>query len=384
LGPMMVLGAWWILWLSMTMTGASALDVAALRDGHALNASTKLFGFLQDTHSLDDSAKGARAAVVLPAKVCGESGLCSGHGACNLQTGTCECTRPFDGDVCDIQRCPGFHELGQNCHGNGLCESGTCACYEGWGTLPGSSLEGGCQHRVCPLPCDHGECVEGTCQCLQGWTGVNCRDPKCPGGCAGHGSCSLTSTHSPGECICDHGWAGAGCQRPALFAELRGCPQDCSGNGLCMDGWCNCNVGYTGLTCSERKRIEAMSGPDSDRKHCPSDCNGQGLCLGGKCACWEAFVGNLCSIPFHCHEPCTTVCEGELEASEKCKFCVGQCMTLREHPVMGVHNPFDDLTNTLLQLRQHSASSRGRSGVGATAMPVEVSAVALRGSNSGW
>jgi hypothetical protein len=31
--------------------------------------------------------------------VCGEGGLCSGHGKCNTETAKCDCMKPFFGDV---------------------------------------------------------------------------------------------------------------------------------------------------------------------------------------------------------------------------------------------------------------------------------------------
>ena len=31
------------------------------------------------------------------------------------------------------------------------------------------------------------------------------------------------------------------------------CPNDCSGNGRCVKGVCQCNAGYTAYDCSEKK-----------------------------------------------------------------------------------------------------------------------------------
>ena len=55
----------------------------------------------------------------------------------------------------------------------------------------------------------------------------------------------------PGQCICNYGWGGAGCQRQAVYSQLKTCPNDCSANGLCMDGICACNVGFKGADCSD-------------------------------------------------------------------------------------------------------------------------------------
>mmetsp|Transcript_105805 Transcript_105805/g.329863 ORF Transcript_105805/g.329863 Transcript_105805/m.329863 type:complete len:352 (-) Transcript_105805:113-1168(-) len=282
-------------------------------------------------------------------EVCGEGGLCSGHGACDLETGLCRCERLFAGPVCKVEHCPGFEETGLDCNGHGVCESGACKCAPGWGLLVGKTGANICQDRVCPLPCgDHGKCVAGACQCLPGWTGPSCRDPQCLYGCSGHGACVLPSLHSPGECICDYGWAGAGCERKGLYGLMQRCPRDCSGNGLCLDGRCACNVGFAGPACSEVECGSDFSGPRCDLPRCPSDCHAQGLCLAGQCACWEGYSGNDCSVPLECVQPCRRFCQAGAESSEQCIFCVGQCTTARSHSGhLGRHNPFEDLESTL-------------------------------------
>lgn len=311
-----------------------------------------------------------RLAAAFSGPVCGEGGLCSGHGSCNLQTGQCVCDAPFTGEICDVEHCPGFREVGVDCSAHGICQAGACQCAPGWGLLAGKSGPNSCEDRVCPLDCgDHGHCVDGTCQCRQGWTGVNCRDPQCPGGCSGHGSCTLPSAHSPGECMCDYGWAGAACQRIALYEQLRKCPEDCSGNGLCMDGMCQCNVGFSGPACAERMCGHTSAGPDCDLLRCPADCHGQGLCLDGQCACWEAFTGRECSVPEQCNEPCREDCESDMESSERCMFCVGQCTTMRGHAVLGTHNPLEDLMATLLQVRRPSSFRLHALPIGANIYP---------------
>lgn len=206
-----------------------------------------------------------------------------------------------------------------------------------------------CKDEICPTPCgDHGRCVFGKCMCMQGWTGPNCKDPQCPGSCSGHGMCGFSSSHAPGECTCDYGWAGAACQRTALYTQIRSCPNDCNGNGLCMNGMCACNVGFNGVDCSGVE-CDAMSvGTNCDMVRCPGDCHGQGLCMNGVCACWEAFTGGDCSMPVECYELCRNTCDPD-GSSEKCTFCVGQCQTVHGHSELGVHNGFEDLRATLLQ-----------------------------------
>lgn len=137
---------------------------------------------------------------------------------------------------------------------------------------------------------------------------------------------------------------------------MKKCANDCSGNGLCLDGRCICNVGFDGPDCTGKICSDpAMSGPRCDIPRCSNDCTGKGLCMNGKCACWLGFSGVDCSIPSQCLEACGNVCEAD-SGSEKCQYCVGQCETINKHPVLGVHNPFDDLEATFLQNGRQNAT----------------------------
>merc|ERR1719420_1817472 len=77
-----------------------------------------------------------------------------------------------------------------------------------------------------------------------------------------------------------------------------------------------------------------MIGPKCNIPRCPNNCDGKGLCLNGKCACWEGQVGYDCSIPLACAEPCTEACAVDT-TGEKCKFCIGQCISYQGHPTSG-------------------------------------------------
>jgi hypothetical protein len=161
--------------------------------------------------------------------------------------------------------------------------------------------------------------------------------------------------HSPGQCICNYGWGGAGCQRVAVYAQMKKCPNDCSGNGLCMDGRCSCNVGSKGPDCSDTICSGMMSGPKCDQPRCPNDCNGRGLCMNGMCACWGYYAGKECKIPVQCQETCFDLCE-QPGSEQKCNSCIGMCESSAPRsssifggPALGVHNPFEDLQSTLLQ-----------------------------------
>lgn len=321
-------------------------------------------GAMAITGSMESAGKTAvtRLTATASGTICGEMGMCSGHGVCNSEAGKCVCSAMFTGDACEEQHCPGFLEVGVDCHGHGACQYGKCLCAAGWGTYPGPLgllVPIDCSQQVCALPCgDHGSCVNGECVCVQGWTGPNCRDPECPVDCSGHGKCGLVSSNSPGECTCDYGWAGASCNRVALYSQLRSCANDCFGNGLCMDGKCLCNVGFGGVDCSRNICDAASVGPECELQRCPNDCHGQGLCMDGHCSCWEAFTGSDCSVPVTCYHGCHDACEADATTS-RCVFCVGQCLTVPSKSAYGLgeHNSLDDLRSTFLQAPSNLISS---------------------------
>ena len=80
-------------------------------------------------------------------------------------------------------------------------------------------------------------------------------------------------------------------RRPALALLLASaiptsaldCPAGCSGHGVCLDGVCECYVGFTNYDCS--------------LKTCPGACSGNGLCYDGQCYCKQGFSGARCHLP---------------------------------------------------------------------------------------
>ncbi|XP_048104077.1 tenascin-R isoform X3 [Alosa alosa] len=128
------------------------------------------------------------------------------------------------------------------------------------------------------------------CVCDEGWAGKNCSEPRCPDDCSGQGVCI------DGECVCDRDFGGDNCSEPR-------CPGDCSDRGLCLDGECVCEEAYTGDDCSQSR--------------CLNDCSDQGLCVNGTCQCRPGFVGEDCSVVF---------CANNCSQKGVCKdgFCVCQ------------------------------------------------------------
>lgn len=169
----------------------------------------------------------------------------------------------------------------------------------------------GAASAACPNGCSgHGSCQLGEiCDCQPRWIGADCGSRECPYGlswttsaetgtapggatydsissyfqpyandaaymgeggrheyteCSSKGTCDRSS----GECQCFDGYAGKGCRKMK-------CPNDCSGNGMCMTNFeinaeyndvspdsqkwdwnkatqCRCDAGFHGLDCSLR------------------------------------------------------------------------------------------------------------------------------------
>ncbi|XP_074507353.1 tenascin-R isoform X2 [Sebastes fasciatus] len=161
------------------------------------------------------------------------------------------------------------------------CGSGCCGESSAMGHLdfiPGCSGHGSFSFDMCG------------CICEEGWAGKNCSEPRCPDDCSGQGVCM------EGECICDRDFGGDNCSEPR-------CPSDCSGRGLCIDGECVCEESFTGDDC--------MVG------RCLNDCSDQGMCVNGTCQCRPGYVGEDCSLVY---------CANNCSKKGVCKegFCVCQ------------------------------------------------------------
>ena len=64
-----------------------------------------------------------------------------------------------------------------------------------------------------------------------------CRVIECPKDCSGHGYCNTTSE----TCVCDSGWSSDACD----VADTD-CPNNCSSQGTCQQGHCQCDRLWTG------------------------------------------------------------------------------------------------------------------------------------------
>eukprot|EP00298_Acanthocystis_sp_HF-20_P029898 c8868_g1_i1.p1 GENE.c8868_g1_i1~~c8868_g1_i1.p1 ORF type:complete len:646 (+),score=215.75 c8868_g1_i1:41-1978(+) len=198
---------------------------------------------------------------------------CSNHGDC-LQDGNlggyCNCTDPWYSEACDLARCP------NDCFGQGVCNKtiGECICNE---TYAGLS----CELHLCPNNCTfpHGQCDLniGVCRCEPLYIANDCSQELCPNLCSGHGSCE-----GYGNCECFDRWSGANC-------SVNLCAHNCSYHGTCdIDGSCFCEGNFTGPFCEIDLR-------------CPLNCSGNGFCYEGQCNCTRGYSSWDCSVaPFKC------------------------------------------------------------------------------------
>jgi hypothetical protein len=262
-------------------------------------------------------------------------------GTWNATTELCQCNGKYYGDNCQNLHCADWNETAgiPDCSGNGMCVEGKCFCAAGWGIALGTVGVNVCADPVCPVDCGlHGMCKENSCVCQDGWQGPACREPKCQNDCWGHGTCTFTLVNSPAECQCDYGFVGADCSGVALYQKLASCSNDCSGNGLCMNGKCVCSEGSSGVDCSGTICPAGRSGAKCDQIACPRDCMGYGMCFNGECSCDNDHTGLDCSIPMKCYDACYELCLPNLE-SPRCEFCKGQCLTALDGNSIGKHNP---------------------------------------------
>lgn len=254
---------------------------------------------------------------------------CSGHGSCDR--GTCACDPGFHGRSCELRRCPGEPE----CSLHGVCDAelGSCRCDYGYSGPD-------CAAASCPGGCSsHGYCLGRRCECVAGWVGKSCaaradgrplksahspprtevrpaagaataagasvhadtnatKHAGCPNGCSGRGLCG-----PGGRCDCPPGYGGsADCSRPD-------CPKGCTGHGACADdGTCVCERGWSGTDCS----VQGCA---------PAGCNGRGYCVAGRCICHKCWAGEGCERRNTSSEGCASGPEpptaARLEAAEK-------------------------------------------------------------------
>ncbi|XP_070560318.1 teneurin-3-like [Ptychodera flava] len=196
---------------------------------------------------------------------------CSGHGT--LQDEVCHCFEGWTGESCLQADC-----IPSDCNGHGSCVDVMCVCYQGW-----KGIE--CNEADCiPSDCNgRGQCMNGVCRCDEDSQGNNCTVAfrPCPNDCSGHGDCN----NSTGVCNCHASWWKDDC------SEVECEDLSCSGLGICRNGTCECDTGWTGPLCTNRS--------------CETGCNIHGTCISGTCSCDKGWSGIACEIDA-CPNNCTS------------------------------------------------------------------------------
>lgn len=238
---------------------------------------------------------------------CDQDSFCSGHGLCDDEKQACQCFDGWEGPDC------GTEVLCQDsCSGRGYCSGSPnyeCSCVEG---LRGPS----CASIItnCPSGCSgQGRCNEtsGLCHCRKGFFGPACASAELPSVCSKckHGKCVLGDESSPSVCKCNVGWEGEHCDEVTACRQLG----YCNGRGACVDGVCNCFLGFSSEQC-----LAESASPCA-----PHFCSGHGKCVDtsarftsdgslvrtGHCVCDKTYQGSDCSVS-KCLSANSEICSG--------------------------------------------------------------------------
>ncbi|KAN0026041.1 hypothetical protein ACTFIV_007021 [Dictyostelium citrinum] len=114
----------------------------------------------------------------------------------------------------------------------------------------------------------------GTCQCQNGYYGEDCSQFITP-------IDTLTTTSSYSTTTSDS-------TGPSGFE----CLNNCSNQGSCHNGICQCKNGYYGFDCS----ISNPQGSIENPMYCPNGCSGNGVCTQSGCICDYGFFGDGCQF----------------------------------------------------------------------------------------
>ncbi|XP_068180025.1 N-acetylglucosamine-1-phosphodiester alpha-N-acetylglucosaminidase [Antennarius striatus] len=128
-------------------------------------------------------------------------------------------------------------------------------------------------------PSDH--CADARWRCARRVSTVLCVHPRrCPLDCSGNGGCV------EGVCQCRGNWRGPACST----LDCRAPP--CGPHGVCTNDGCVCDAGWRGDACSQRC-LPGFYG-DGCKQRCV--CVNGGRCdpIGGRCSCPAGFHGYAC------------------------------------------------------------------------------------------
>ena len=119
-----------------------------------------------------------------------------------------------------------------------------------------------------------------------------------PPDCGANGKYNDTTS----QCDCNDPWYSTD-EAKGQVCDRQHCPgykdgeEECNGQGLCLDGKCNCIAGF-GL-------LDKSKGPNTCADPvCVTDCGKHGECESGTCNCQPGWKGVACNEP-ECPGDCT-------------------------------------------------------------------------------
>ena len=170
---------------------------------------------------------------------------CSRHGTCSYNA--CICDPGFWGSDCSLVTCPN-----STCTFNYVQRNLQCVFCSGAGTCDGAT---------------------GTCACVFPQAGTGCSQYACLNGCSGNGVCDINTPNALGygNCTVSH----IGCATPPLHHLTAPSHAPASSQ---------CDAGYEGLDCSTTVCPSNPSpGASADQ------CSNNGVCVGGVCNCFPGY-----------------------------------------------------------------------------------------------
>jgi hypothetical protein len=127
--------------------------------------------------------------------------------------------------------------------------------------------------QTCATPCGRDDVCAGG-ECVQPDDAATCYGEAPPAE-----DCSQNGLFMQGRCFCYPGFAGDRCE-----VSIPSTLEDCSGHGLPAYGRCFCDPGFTGDRCETTLDVA-----------CPNDCSGAGVCMHGQCFCLPGYGGEACA-----------------------------------------------------------------------------------------
>jgi hypothetical protein len=242
---------------------------------------------------------------------------CDGNGGCRRE--------PGDGVVtCGAASCTGNSSVTRTCDANGVCQTGSTPCGEGFTCMAGSCFanpKDNGEPCVSDAQCASNRCIDNVC-CATACSGA-CRQCQAGTGLCGNrtGRCGNDGSCMDGVC-CEEGLTlcpGA-CRNLDIDRNNCGsCGTVCPSGRICSAGRCVCDGGTIecGNTCVDpRSSVDHCGG-------CGNACPQGAGCDSGTCAACPA------DRPFNCNGVCRACCAACTEC-QRCSDNGQSCLPARD------------------------------------------------------